>query len=476
MRWNADLYARPRVRNKIRVLGWTLGLAVWLSVGCAGLSSLHAETSQPLPPLKKSPQQPQLLVLSPQTKPPALPSSLNLLMHAQFQPSTLRRRPEIKEENGRTRPLFLPLPAIASNPNKGVDFGILPVVLFFDKENSGRIKNILAPSLIFNTETGLKGAFRWLGYLPKGAKYQLIAIQSIDVDSDYIAEIQAPRIGPNDRFAAATGVRFERDPTKVFYGFGPDSRKGGKSGLIQRQYLASLSAGINLLEHFRVSYNERLRVALIEDGGGSQDPFIGDTFPGASGVRTWSTISARGLSVLFDTRDSGATPTRGYFGMVGIEISQQALGSEQSFTRVYGEAKAFIPWPNTQWISAVRVFSSFIDNGGVPHYEQSVLGGKDFRGFPSGRFVDRGVFTVNLEERIQVIRLELLRVPFDVEAAPFVEFGQVFNDLADIEARRLQVSYGLGIRAVVRPDVVGKIDIGVADEGLNIRVGLDYPF
>ncbi|HJM42908.1 MAG TPA: hypothetical protein QF870_06260, partial [Nitrospinota bacterium] len=113
---------------------------------------------------------------------------------------------------------------------------------------------------------------------------------------------------------------------------------------------------------------------------------------------------------------------------------------------------------------------------GVPHYEQSVLGGKDFRGYPSGRFVDRGVFTVSLEERIRVIRLELLRVPFDVEAAPFVEFGQVFNDLEDIEARRLQVSYGLGIRAVVRPDVVGKIDVGAADEGMNIRVGLDYPF
>ena len=106
-------------------------------------------------------------------------------------------------------------------------------------------------------------------------------------DSDYIAEIEAPRIGPNDRFAAATGVRFERDPTKVFYGFGPDSREEDKSGLIQRQYRASLSAGINLLEFFRVSYNERLRVALIEDGGGSQDPFIGDTFSDASGVRTW---------------------------------------------------------------------------------------------------------------------------------------------------------------------------------------------
>ncbi|MBI2880557.1 MAG: hypothetical protein HYY21_03155, partial [Candidatus Tectomicrobia bacterium] len=141
---------------------------------------------------------------------------------AQYQPSDFRRRPELSTEEVRTEPLILPLPAFATSPNKGDEFGLLPVVLFFDKQ--GKVENILAPSAIFNTETGLKGAFRWLGYLPNDAKYRFIAIQSLDVDSDFLAEFEAPRLGEDGRWAASVGVRFERDPTEVFFGFGPDSR------------------------------------------------------------------------------------------------------------------------------------------------------------------------------------------------------------------------------------------------------------
>ena len=179
---------------------------------------------------------------------------------------------------------------------------------------------------------------------------------------------------------------------------------------------------------------------------------------------------------MYDSSDSGPTPTKGYIGLIGIESSQKALGSKQSFTRITGEAKAYIPWPSAQWVSALRVYGSFVDYRHLPHYELSVLGGKDFRGFPSGRFVDRGVVILNLEERIRVARLEMLRVPFNVEAAPFIEFGQVFNRLEDIGSSKIQTSYGLGVRAVVRPNVVAKIDVGAAGEGLNGRVGLDYPF
>ncbi|MFQ5692991.1 MAG: BamA/TamA family outer membrane protein, partial [Nitrospinota bacterium] len=362
----------------------------------------------------------------------------------------------------------------ATSPNKGDDFGVLPVVLFFDKH--GEIQNILAPSAIFNTETGLKGAFRWLGYLPNDAKYRIIAVQSIEVDSDFFADIEAPRVGRNGRWAVAGGVRFERDPTEVFYGFGPDSRSEDIAGFTRRDLRVFLNLGMNFLEYMRITYSERVRHTLIEGGGRALDTFIGDNFPGAPGVKTWTTISARGLSLLFDNRDSGATPTQGVFAVFGVEVSQTALGSELSFTRYYGEAKAYIPWPSKQWISAVRISGNFVDNANLPHFEQSILGGKDFRGFPSDRFIDRGVFKINLEERVRVIRLEALRVPFDIEAAPFVEVGQVFNEAGDIASRQLQVSYGLGFRAVVRPNVVGKIDVGAADEGLNIRVGLDYPF
>ena len=404
-------------------------------------------------------------------------SSLSpIFLEAQFMSPVFRHRPVLAEDGGRTKPLFLPLPALATNPNRGSEFGILPVVLFFDKDGSGRIENIFAPSVIFNTKTGFKGAVRWLGYLPKGIKYQLVAVQAIKVASDYLAQIEAPRIGEDSRFAGALGARYKRDPTEVFYGLGPDSREQDKSGMILSHLRFFLSLGVNFMEHFRLSYNERLRSAIIEDGGGSTDPFIGDTFPESLGVGTRDTFSARGISITFDQRDSENTPTEGYYGLVGLEFSQKALGSAESFTRIIGEAKAYIPWPSQQWVSAVRIFGGFVDNRNLPHYELSMLGGKDFRGFPSGRFVDRGVVLVNLEERIRVIRLEMLRVPFDVEAAPFVEFGQVFNDIEDIRLKQIQVSYGVGFRAVVRPNVIGKINVGAADEGLNVRVGLDYPF
>ncbi|MBI2880466.1 MAG: BamA/TamA family outer membrane protein, partial [Candidatus Tectomicrobia bacterium] len=374
----------------------------------------------------------------------------------------------------RTEPLILPLPAFATSPNKGDEFGLLPVVLFFDEQ--GKVESILAPSAIYNTGTGLKGAFRWLGYLPNEAKYRLIAIQSLDVDSDFLADFEAPRLGEGGMWAASVGVRFERDPTEVFFGFGPDSRSEDKAGFTRRDLKGFLSLGLNFLERFRISYNERLRHALLEGGGRVLENFIGDGFPDAPGVKTWTTISARGLNLTYDTRDSGTTPTQGVFGLVGFELSQTAWGSETSFTRTFGEVKAYFPWPSTQWISAVRLAGSFVDNDNLPHYEQSILGGSDFRGFPSDRFVDRGVFKVNLEERVRVLRVELLRVPFDVETAPFVEVGQVFHSAGDIQFRQIRVSYGVGFRAVVRPNVVGKIDVGAADEGMNIRVGIDYPF
>jgi hypothetical protein len=385
----------------------------------------------------------------------------------------LRRRPEL-DEVARTKPLLIPLPAVSASPNKGNEFGILPVLLFFDDQ--GQVRDIFAPSLIYNTETSLKGAFRWLGYLPNDTRYRLIASQSLDIDSDYQAEIVAPKIGPDGRYAGGTGLRFEKDPTEVFYGLGPNSQDGNISGFTRRDLKGFLTVGINFLEYFRASYTERFRYTRLEPGGRTLDVFIGQAFPGTPGVNTFEFVSARGPSLIFDNRDNGTTPTRGFYGEVGLEVSEKVLGSAFSFTRVYGQFKMLIPWPSSQWIAVVRLATSYVDNRNLPPYELSILGGKDFRGYPDNRFIDRGVLKLNIEERIRVARLEVMRVPFDLEAAPFLEFGQVFDSPSEVALQETRVSYGMGLRAVVRPNVVGKVDVGAADEGLNIFVGLDYPF
>ncbi len=64
----------------------------------------------------------------------------------------------------------------------------------------------------------------------------------------------------------------------------------------------------------------------------------------------------------------------------------------------------------------------------------------------------------------------------DWEIAPFIDIGEVARDLIDVTARNFAVNPGLGFRAVVRPSVVGRVDIGFGKEGPAVFATLGYPF
>ena len=64
----------------------------------------------------------------------------------------------------------------------------------------------------------------------------------------------------------------------------------------------------------------------------------------------------------------------------------------------------------------------------------------------------------------------------ELELAPFVETGQVFHRVTDSPVSDLHWVGGLGFRGVVRPQIVGFVDIGRGSEGNAIFTGIDYPF
>ena len=37
-------------------------------------------------------------------------------------------------------------------------------------------------------------------------------------------------------------------------------------------------------------------------------------------------------------------------------------------------------------------------------------------------------------------------------------------------------TYGVGFRGVVRPQIVGFVDVGRGSEGVSVITGVDYPF
>ncbi len=104
----------------------------------------------------------------------------------------------------------------------------------------------------------------------------------------------------------------------------------------------------------------------------------------------------------------------------------------------------------------------------VPFLERSILGGENtLRGYGRDRFIDSHYFLWNLEERIRLFRWAVFNVNTDWEIAPFVDVGIM---------QSAEVTPGLGLRAVVRPNVLGRIDIGFGKEGAAVFVGLGYPF
>ena len=70
----------------------------------------------------------------------------------------------------------------------------------------------------------------------------------------------------------------------------------------------------------------------------------------------------------------------------------------------------------------------------------------------------------------------MFNVNVDWEAAPFIDFGSVMKSISQAQPRDFEFNPGLGLRGVVRPNIVGRIDVGFGTDGPAVFVGLGYPF
>jgi hemolysin activation/secretion protein len=98
------------------------------------------------------------------------------------------------------------------------------------------------------------------------------------------------------------------------------------------------------------------------------------------------------------------------------------------------------------------------------------------RGFGSGRFVDKNSFFASAEIRTRVYSRQIFGVNAEIELAPFLDFGQVFRSSRNSPFNDLHAVGGLGFRGVVRPQVVGFVDVGLGEQGAAVFTGLEYPF
>jgi hypothetical protein len=368
---------------------------------------------------------------------------------------------------------FFPLPLYSTVPNEGSTFGVMPVWLGVSSTED--VRWILAPSVSWNKAAGVNATFRYYRYPQPGRSWSVIAAASTRVNRTLWVEYSDL---PSQSWRPTVELvgQIRRNIFYRYFGLGPDSVEAGESSYTRLTEKITVRLGANLPAHL----NAGLRLTLRKDRPLQHAIFglppLQDAHPDAPGL-AGAILASVAASLRYDTRQGGDYATDG----VRIELAgayADGLRGFDQFWQLTADVRALRM--ETSWLQgAGRIYWSDQAGGGasaIPFYYQSSLGGEALlRGFPEDRFIDRGAWTAEVEQRFRVLQTHIFHVTTDWRIDPFVAVGQVYRRLKEIFSRP-RLATGIGFRAWVRPNVLGRVDLAYTSEGFQAYVVLGYPY
>lgn len=367
---------------------------------------------------------------------------------------------------------LVPLPIFTTDPNSGNTYGALLAIV---EEQKGTLRSLLVPQATWNPVLGFRGAVYYQRLLTREESYTLFASHSTQNHARYEATYSHPALAQR-RYFFASSLGYANDRTARFFGLGAESREQDETNFTLRDLGGSVTLGWWIMPTLRVSLTERLRLVHIDRGVEPSLPFLRDKFRGLPGEKG-SFVWAHRFSLTYDSRDAYATPRRGYFGELFVEVAEPALGSQAAFVRYGLEGRLLWPLFNDRLVTVMRGLVERVEGAELPFFELSTLGGANtLRGFGDERFRDTGRILLNVEERMRLFVLTLRGVRTSFELALFTEAGRVFQTFGTLSTRQVQTVVGAGIRLLAASQIVAKIDAGLGSEGAAIFAGLHYPF
>jgi hypothetical protein len=366
----------------------------------------------------------------------------------------------------------IPLPVYATLPNEGNTWGVMPVILRVCPEDR-RTESIFAPSVTWNSVIHFTGTSRWYHFPSENTAFTLVNSVSTKTNFNNLL------IWQQTPFDAGTStdellVRVQRNAFERFFGIGPDTPSSAESSYTSLRFIANGRWGWNLVDRLNLGITAGIERDSVQSIGVPGLPLATQTFPQTPGMDGPTLVASQGIELRYDNRRGGDYAERGVRVAAGGAIVEGIDGSP-SFGRGEMEAKAI--WRETpRALGAARAAWSGVTSSHVPFYHQSSLGGSLLlRGFTDRRFTDRQAWTVELEQRLRVLQTEIFGVVTDWHVDPFVAVGQVFGTFEEAVSNP-RVAVGAGFRAFVHPNVLGRVDVGYAGEGIKVYVELGYPF
>lgn len=379
-------------------------------------------------------------------------------------------RNSFKEKN---RFRVIPVPVFDTDPAAGQKYGVMPTLLWLDEK--GEMLGIAVAALTYHPQVVKWGGFGGLFLYPSAEEsLQLFMELGQNYVKDYYLEYLNERLW-HPRLNGGVEIEYIIDPFERFYGFGPDTTTGDETNFVSALWWVKGHGGVRLWRDLRFQIEEKWARLALRPRALLSIADTASSFAGNTEVVSFNQLNHR-FSLIWDARDSNDFPKSGHYLEPHFLLAHKAFG-EENFFYGYGltAKKIMTPWSRLTTVFSLKLDQVFGDK--VPFYLQPSLGGeKELRAFVLRRFAGRGRLLFDVEERITVKRWQVFDVPFDLSLDPFFSVGQVFQGWGQLALSRFQPVGGLGIRAKVEPSVVGRIDIGIGKEGVEVFTGLDYPF
>jgi outer membrane protein assembly factor BamA len=369
----------------------------------------------------------------------------------------------------------IPLPVIASSPNEGITIGALDAFLLHNSRDE--VSTLIVPQMNYNDYFGVTTTLYGAFYPSPNQNMKVNLSKATTINEEFRFRYFNDQF-LWDRVEASMNAFIYADGSARFFGFQSNSSHQNETNYTDRERGVILTLGYWVTPHFEVEIGERYKKVNIEEGAVKSVPFITQVFPPSSvpGVEGYSAHGQR-LSLVYNSLDSKTMPTSGAYARASIEVDSELLGSSASFRNYGVETRRYYSLEGGRFVSVIRFAANQTEGAAVPFLEQSILGGENtLRGYGQNRFIDKSYLLLNLEERIRVFRWRVFNVDADWELAPFIDLGSVQKSLVEARASSFEFNPGVGLRAVVRPNIVGRIDVGFGSEGPAVFVGLNYPF
>ncbi len=370
-------------------------------------------------------------------------------------------------------------PFVGSTENNGQSLGMGVALMNVTRE--GIMTGTLQFRGYYNEYVGASAAMEAVSCPGAFYNYWFSAQISEDRNRQAHFHMENLTLGAKDRFGFELQANAFQDPRYRFSGLGGATDEEDQTNYTHEEFGGFLDLYWIPAEHIRVGVGGKVRSVDVKRGAdrlrGVMPYTVNEArFSGVPGINGATVVGER-VNLIYDSRNQEFTPSSGVYVKLIAEYDQVTSNPKpvSTYGRFSAEIRKYYTTVNRKFTLLFRNNWVLTTSEQIPFFDQATLGGEaSLRAFDIGRFYGQHSVFGSVELRYQAMHVVMMGFPMDLEMAPFVDFGQVFNS-TDFEGD-FNVNPGLSIRVLNKPNIGIVMNGAIGQDGVIYTGGVNLPF